>query len=35
MPTKNSPNWRNAVTLRSMEYEQRVYVPYLSPNLSR
>lgn len=33
--TKNAPNWRNEVTLRSMEYargyEPGVYVPYISP----
>lgn len=33
--TKNAPNWRNEVTLRSMEfaraYEPGIYVPYISP----
>lgn len=32
---KNAPNWRNEVTLRSMEfargYEPGIYVPYISP----
>lgn len=33
--TKNAPNWRNEVTLRSMEYargyEPGIYTPYISP----
>jgi hypothetical protein len=33
--TKDAPNWRNEVTLRSMEfargYEPGIYVPYISP----